>query len=182
MVPEPAQGMVSMASVIKLTDKPRKLPWRAKVKGGKVRMFATKDEAERWGNEYERTIRLTGLPPTIDELKKHTVGELVERYLKEKTPLKGSAVSEKTVLEKFLKRDISRLSLAAIKKSDAYKYRDDRLKPFSTYFPWLTRNGDLRTLITRSGSGSNAPPLGESDGFWRASCRGWSEPARPAEG
>ncbi|MGA8614234.1 MAG: site-specific integrase [Xanthobacteraceae bacterium] len=117
-----------MPSILKLKDKPRTLPWRAKVKGGKVRMFASKDEAARWANEYERTLRLTGLPPTIDELRKHTVRELVERYLKEKTPLKGCAVSETTVLKKFLKRDICSVSLATIKKADAYRYRDDRLK------------------------------------------------------
>lgn len=117
-----------MASILKLTDKPRTLPWRAKVKGGKVRYFRTKDEAEFWATEYERTLRLTGLPPTVEKLQRHTVGELVEKYLTEKTPLKGSAVSETTVLEKFLKRDIARLSLASVKKADAYQYRDERLK------------------------------------------------------
>src|SRR5271169_6178158 len=116
-----------MASIKKLSDKPRTLPWRAKTKG-KVRMFKTKDEAQQWAHEYERKVRLTGLPPTIEELKKHTVREIVQKYLDEKTPHKGSAVSETTVLKKFLKRDICKLSLAAIKKYDAYKYRDDRLK------------------------------------------------------
>jgi integrase len=115
-------------SIRKLTDKPRSLPWRARVSGGKVRMFETRQEAERWVHEFERTLRLTGLPPTIEELKKHTVRELVERYLKEKTPQKGSVGSETTVLRRFLQRDICYLSLAAIKKKDAYEYRDQRLK------------------------------------------------------
>jgi len=116
-----------MASIRRLTDKPRTLRWRAKARG-KVRMFATKGEAERWAAEYERAIRLTGLPPTIEQLKKHTVREIVQKYLQEKTPLKGCAINETAVLKKFLKREICSLSLAAVKKADAYKYRDDRLK------------------------------------------------------
>jgi integrase len=116
-----------MASIIKLTDKHRTLPWRAKVKG-KVRMFAAKDEAHRWATEYDRTIRLTGLPPTIEELRRHTVQEIVQRYLDEKTPLKGSAANETITLKKFLRRDICSLSLASIDKPDAYKYVDQRLK------------------------------------------------------
>lgn len=118
-----------MASIKKLTDKPRTLPWRAKVKGkGKVKMFLTKDEAHRWAGHYDQTIRLTGLPPTIEELKKHTVAEIVKRYLQEKTPLKGCKVSETAVLNRFLKHDICSMSLAAIKKEYAYRHKDDRLK------------------------------------------------------
>jgi hypothetical protein len=39
-----------MSSIKKLSDKPRTLPWRAKAKG-KVKMFKSKGEAERWANE-----------------------------------------------------------------------------------------------------------------------------------
>lgn len=116
-----------MASITKLTDKPRTLPWRAKVKD-KVRMFATKDEAQLWASEYERTLRMTGLPPTIEELRKHSVKEIVQRYLAEKTPLKGCAVNETVVLTRFLRRDICALSLAAIEKKHAYEYVAQRLK------------------------------------------------------
>jgi hypothetical protein len=54
-----------MAHIKKLTDKPRRLPWRAQVrrKGHKslVKMFATKNEAEHWAREQERSIRLSTL-------------------------------------------------------------------------------------------------------------------------
>lgn len=70
-----------MAHIQKLTDKRRTLPWRAQVrrKGHKVmvKMFMTKAEAQAWADEQERTIRLTGLPLTIDDLKKQTVGDIV---------------------------------------------------------------------------------------------------------
>ena len=121
-----------MAHIQKLTDKRRTLPWRAQVrrKGHKVlvKMFASKGEAEHWATEQERTIRLTGLPHTIEELKKHTVGDIVRRYLKEITPTKGCRVSETTVLNKFLRHDICAKSLAYVSKQDAYKYINDRLK------------------------------------------------------
>jgi hypothetical protein len=80
-----------MAYVKKLTDKPRKLPWRAQVrrKGHAVlvKMFATKREAEHWASEQERAIRLTGLPHTINQLKKHIFAELIRRYRDEITPI-----------------------------------------------------------------------------------------------
>ena len=47
-----------MAHIQKLTDKPRKLPWRAQVRrkghGVRVKCFATKTEAEHWAAEQER--------------------------------------------------------------------------------------------------------------------------------
>ena len=115
-------------SIRKLKDKARTLPWRARAKGGKVRMFASRDEAERWLGWYEAELRMTGLPPTIDELKKHTVRGIVTKYLKEKTPLKGSAANETAVLKRFLQRDICSLSLAAVDKVHGYRYKDERLK------------------------------------------------------
>jgi integrase len=118
-----------MASIKRLTDKPRTLPWRAKVQG-KVRMFLTKDEAERWASEYARTLRLTGLPPTIEALKKYTVKDIVTRYRDEITPAKGCRVSETAVLNSFLRRkDVCSKSLAHFRnKEEAYKYVSDRLK------------------------------------------------------
>src|SRR4051794_38773223 len=105
-----------------MKDKPRSLPWRAHInrKGHKplVKMFLTKPEAEHWAGEQERSIRLTGLPLTIEELKKHTVADIVQRYLTEVTPTKGCSVSETTVLKKFLKTDLARRSLAFVSKKD----------------------------------------------------------------
>jgi hypothetical protein len=121
-----------MAHIRKLTDKPRALPWRAQIrrKGHKVqvKMFASKREAEHWANEQERAIRLTGLPQTIDDLKPHLVSEIVIRYRDEITPTKGCQVSEKTVLNKFLRHKFCAKSLAYVSRQDAYSYRDDRLK------------------------------------------------------
>ncbi len=121
-----------MAYIRRLKDKLRTLPWRAQVrrKGHKVlvKMFASKGEAELWAGVQEHAIRMTGLPLTIEDLKKHTVGDIVRRYLKEITPTKGCHVSETSVLNKFLRHGICLKSLAFVSRQDAYKYRDDRLK------------------------------------------------------
>jgi hypothetical protein len=121
-----------MAYIRKLTDKPRTLPWRAQIrrKGQKVqvKMFASKREAERWAGEQERTIRMTGLPLTVDDLKKHSFAEIITRYRDEITPTKGCRVSETTVLNKLLRHPIASKSLAYILRQDAYEYRDRRLK------------------------------------------------------
>jgi integrase len=121
-----------MAHIKRMTDKKRSLPWRAHInrKGHKpiVKMFVSEDEAELWAGEQERSIRMTGLPLTIDQLKKHTVKEIVQRYLDEVTPSKGCSKSETTVLKKFLKTDLAMRSLANISKTDGYDYRNKRLK------------------------------------------------------
>src|SRR5262249_35561865 len=85
------------------------------------------EDAERWIREQERSIEITGLPLTVDALRKHTLGSLVERYLKEKTPDKGSAYSETTVLKKFLKHPICKQHLP-ISQMDAYAYINQRKK------------------------------------------------------
>src|SRR5262249_29116487 len=120
-----------MAHIRKLTDKPRALPWLAHIhrKGHKrlIKMFKTKKEAEHWAGAQEQSIRSTGLPLTIDDLKKQTVGDLVRRYLEEKTPGKGSHVSEASNLKYFLQHDISSMSLAYVRREHAWKYVEYRL-------------------------------------------------------
>ena len=120
-----------MAHIKFMADKPRSLPWRAHVnrKGHKplVKMHPTKQEAEVWASEQERSIRLNGLPLTIDQLKNVFVKDIVSRYLLEKTPFKRTT-SEKSVLTRFRDSDLGRKSLAAISKVDAYGYVNQRFK------------------------------------------------------
>ncbi|HEY7243025.1 MAG TPA: site-specific integrase [Xanthobacteraceae bacterium] len=129
-----------MAHIRKLTDKPRALPWLAHIhrKGHKrlIKMFKTKREAEHWAEEQERSIRLAGLPLTTEDLKKHTVGDIVRRYLTEVTPTKGCHVSEAAVLNRFLKHPICSKALAYVNRQDAYQYVNDRLKE-----TWKVKHG-----------------------------------------
>jgi hypothetical protein len=92
-----------MAHIKKMTDKPRTLPFRAQVKRKGhptlVKMFQTRSQAERWAREQEKSILEIGLPLTIDDLKDHTLREIVKRYLEEITPHKGSHVKRKSDTE-----------------------------------------------------------------------------------
>ena len=90
--------------------------------------FRYRKDAARWGAEQERKIQLSGLPLTIDDLKKHTVGDIVRRYRREITPTKASRTNEDASLNAFLRHDLCRKSLAYVKTQDAYAYRDERLK------------------------------------------------------
>jgi integrase len=115
-----------MAHIKKMTDKHRTLPFRAQVKRKGhptlIKMFQTRAQAQRWAYEQEKSILEMGLPLTIEHLRKHTVGEIVSDYLAKVTPHKGSHVSEAATLNKFLRYDICKKSLAAIKPKDAYDY------------------------------------------------------------
>ncbi|MBR1245509.1 site-specific integrase [Bradyrhizobium sp. AUGA SZCCT0169] len=119
-----------MAHIKKMTDKPRRLPWRAQVKRKghptQVKMFQTRAQAERWAHEQEKNILEVGLPLTIKHLERHTVGDIVRRYLKEVTPHKGSVVSETSVLNAFLRREFCKKSLAYVKRQDAHAYIEAR--------------------------------------------------------
>lgn len=88
-----------MASIIFRDGKSK--PWLAQVhrKGHRIfsRSFAQKKDAQRWAAEQERTIDLTGLPLTIEELKNTTVGDLVDRYLEKVTPRKASRENEPVI-------------------------------------------------------------------------------------
>jgi integrase len=101
-------------------------------------------DAEAWKAEQEQAIDLTGAPLTLDDLKlivEHRkandkkeenpplVEDIVNKYLAEVTPTKGCRVSETTVLKKFLRESgLAKRRLSELTKTDAYDYRNKRLK------------------------------------------------------
>src|SRR5262245_61573895 len=123
-----------MASIIYLAG--RKLPWRAQVKRKGhpklIKHFLTKDEAELWAGEQERSIRLAGLPLRVSGLAKHMVKEIVERYRDEVTPTKAGKALETARLNRFLSekpgKDLCSKSLAYLTKKDGYEYVSERQK------------------------------------------------------
>jgi integrase len=119
-----------MATIKKYSG--RTLPWRAFIhrKGHTPisKGFLYEEDAKRWANEQERSITLTGLPLTADDYRKVLVKDIVQRYLDEITPTKGSQESETIVLTRF-KNDFAKdKTLLSFTKQDAYAYRDSRLK------------------------------------------------------
>jgi integrase len=103
----------------------RNKPYRAKVKT-RIKDFLTRKDAEYWERCQLQSYTLTGLPLTVEALERQTVGDLVARYLKEKTPLKGGAESEEYFLKRFQQHPMCKLTLAAVRKADAYNYKNER--------------------------------------------------------
>jgi integrase len=116
-------------AVWKMEDKPRSEPWRAKFKG-EVANFPTKEDAEEWELEQKRNwsrIR-HGLPRINKVQEKEPFGKLVQKYLDEVTPTKASHAEETLRLNNLLKRDICKLPCWSIKRQDAIKLKEERLK------------------------------------------------------
>src|SRR5262245_39477600 len=95
-------------------DRPK--PYRAHVNrkgfGHYTKSFLFKKDAEDFIREEEREIDINGMPRTIERLRNVYVHQLVQRYLDEITPSKGSADNETLVLKKFLRSDLAKKSLA----------------------------------------------------------------------
>jgi integrase len=117
-----------MASISFLKDR-HKNPYRAQVKskqfGTKVAYFPDEDTAKEWclDREKDNLHRLKGMDPPIENLTKRTVGDLLNEYLKRRTPKKASAPSEVGTIRNLAERYKDR-PLIAFTRHDAYEYRD----------------------------------------------------------
>jgi integrase len=120
-----------MPSVTELKGSGRKSRFRAQVKrkGFKteVRFFLTRKAAWEWATDRDTELRRQseGLQPTLKNLQKQTVGNLVEWYLGKKTPKKASAVSEELVLRNFLAwKNVKDRPVLAFDQYEAIEFRD----------------------------------------------------------
>lgn len=132
-------------AVYKRTDRTKGKLWVAEINRKGLppfkKSFELEADASRWHREQQREIDMKGLPLTIETLKGVTVGAIIERYLKEVTPTKASKVNEAAVLNKFLRerKDLCRKALAYVTPTDAYTYRNQRLKDTWRGEPITTR-------------------------------------------
>ena len=105
--------------------------WRVKVRRrgfpDQTRTFDTKSAAASWAREIESEIdRGTFLDRTESE--RNTLGDMIERYLKEVTPTKKGAGPEDSRLRAFLRRPISKYKMSALSSAMFAQYRDERLQ------------------------------------------------------
>ncbi len=132
-------------SVFKMTDKPRDLPWcyegrEAGHAKRTRRYFESKAKALEYQALRKRVNRdvTLGLAISVDDLKRYTVRHLIVSYMKNKPLTKheldlpssvpGMPENVRLVLNSFLERDISNLSIVKFNKRVAEQYKDDRLK------------------------------------------------------
>ena len=105
--------------------------WQARVsrKGEQspVKTFQSKEDAERWAKsvevEWDR-----GAYNNIHKAQKTTFGELIERYLREVTPLMRGASADTIRLKAIMRRLIAKENMATLTPSKIAKYRDERLQ------------------------------------------------------
>lgn len=104
--------------------------WQARVyKKGyptAIRSFLIRKDAERWARQIEAEMDKGGyLNNTLSE--KTTFGELIERYLREVTPLMRGVKVDSIRLKAILRRPIANENMALLTPSKIAKYRDERL-------------------------------------------------------
>ncbi len=101
--------------------------WRARVRKrsiSRTKTFTKKSDATLWAAESERAITL-GLPLGGDGA---TLASILQRYVREVTPLKKGADKELLRLRVILRHKITQTPLSHLTSTHLAKYRDDRLK------------------------------------------------------
>ena len=93
-----------------------------------TKTFQNKRDALVWAKAVEIDIERSVLPQSARSLKDTTVGELIERYLREVTPNKKSALKETYRLRRIQRHRISDIKLGDTSPHDLAKYRDERLR------------------------------------------------------
>lgn len=88
--------------------------------------FPTKADAQRWARERESLIDRGDQPVSHRDLKRTTLGALIDRYLTEVTPSKRSADTEALRLKKMRKAPVCGLCLADLSSAAVAAYRDAR--------------------------------------------------------
>lgn len=108
--------------------------WQARVsrKGEQslVKTFQTKEDAERWARSIEVEWD-KGTYQNTHQAQKTTLGELIERYLREVTPLMRGAKEDTIRLKAILRKPIARVNVLLLNSSRISKYRDERLQEVS---------------------------------------------------
>jgi len=143
-----------MAYICKMTDKPRKLPWRGQVRRegiGKMlyKFGATRQEVEDWARDQESSIRRTGQPLTIDTLKKITGVVLIDRYITQE--LNDDPKEPKTEVGKRLNnikdRDIFKKGAPYITPKDVKEFFKARQKERWKHPTW---KGEAKPITART--------------------------------
>jgi len=104
--------------------------WQARVyKKGyptAIRSFLVRKDAEKWARQIEADMD-KGSYINIALSERTTFGELIERYLREVTPLMRGASADTIRLKAILRRPITKENMATLTPTKIAKYRDERL-------------------------------------------------------
>ncbi len=88
----------------------------------------TKDAAEKWAREREARMDRGEIASDRHQLRNLTLGDLIRRYIREVTPTKASADTERMRLTKLLSAPMCDLALMDLNAAPIAAYRDNRAK------------------------------------------------------
>ncbi len=89
--------------------------------------FATKQDAERWARKIESEID-SGRYVSLTEAQRVTLGDVIDRFIKEVLPGMRSAKDDKIRLSAIMAKPIARHSMATLTAARIAQYRDERLR------------------------------------------------------
>lgn len=116
-----------MATIRKLRGR-----WQAQVRrrGMKPRCksFDTKFEAEKWARDLEAQVDRFGAAPDTKILESTTLGQLLERYQREVSPLKRGSVQEIQRIDVLRRHDLAYRTMVGLSQQDIASFRDERLQ------------------------------------------------------
>jgi integrase len=105
--------------------------WQARVsrKGEQslVKTFQSKEDAQRWARSVEVEWD-KGTYTNLHQAQKTTFGDLIERYLREVTPLMRGAGADTIRLKAIMRRPIAKENMATLTSNKIARYRDQRLQ------------------------------------------------------
>lgn len=116
-----------MASITKRGDR----QWQAKVRRrhwNASATFPTKALADIWARQVEGSIDARRFNPGSIEADRVTLHAALERYLKERVPLKRGTKQNEGIVRSWQRSKLSVFPLSAIRGSDIADWRDQRLK------------------------------------------------------
>lgn len=116
-----------MATIRKLRGR-----WQAQVRrrGMKPRCksFDTKLEAEKWARDLEAQVDRFGMAPDTKILESTTLGDLLERYQREVSPMKRGAAQEIQRIDVLRRHDLAYRTMIGLSQQDIASFRDERLQ------------------------------------------------------
>lgn len=95
-----------------------------------TKTFETKADAEKWARALESEID-KGRFVNVSEAQRTTLGDVIERYLAEVTPLMKGATEDTIRLKAIMRKPIARWSMVNLSAARIAAYRDERLKEVS---------------------------------------------------
>lgn len=114
--------------------------WQAQVRrrGMKPRCksFDTKIEAEKWARDLEAQVDRFGAAPDTKILESTTLGQLLERYQREVSPLKRGSVQEIQRIDVLRRHEFACRTMIGLSPRDIASFRDER-----SYENWLDEGG-----------------------------------------